>query len=295
MTSREEEESILRTVEIPNKSEISLQMIIDNFIPQLTTNMDTKCSECTEECEETNTLMLPPPMIMIHINKAKSNLVKTNMEIIVDDVINVPTTENPGGEKYAVTDVISHLGSNTSNGHYITTHFHEGKKTWESINDHECTAISIKDAEDINKHGVVYVMKRLQEGDSTAENNSEQLIPTDYHNQYPEISNSCDSGINGRYQQNGIEKPSDEDGYTLKKRKERKKKRENPWEMVPKENPWSRITSTGEVMSNKRYYIDRDEPSDDKKICWWHLRNRCKFGKTCFWSHSKQPFRNGAQ
>ena len=297
ITSRKEEENILRNVEIPNNTKINLQTIIDNFIPQLTTNMDDKCLKCGKECEETNTLMVPPPMIIIHINKAKLNLEKTEIEIKVDDVIKVTTTENPDGELYTVTDVISHLGSTASNGHYITTHYHEEKKTWESINDHKCSEISITDAADINKHGVVYVMKRQKNDLYSSENYFEQGEPKYYHNLHPEINNSYENGTNSRNQQNSSKNLTEGDGYSLvEARHKKRKQRSNPWKMVPNENPWSRINSRGELeKNNKRYYTDRDEPSENKEICWWHSRNRCNFGKNCWYSHSKQPFWNGAQ
>ena len=32
----------------------------------------------------------------------------------------------------------------------------------------------------------------------------------------------------------------------------------------------------------KRYYMDRDDPSENpKKICWYHNSDRCKFGENC--------------
>ena len=38
--------------------------------------------------------------------------------------------------------------------------------------------------------------------------------------------------------------------------------------------------------SNKRYYVDRDEPEYYKRtICWWHLRGLCKFDSNCYHYH----------
>ena len=50
--------------------------------------------------------------------------------------------------------------------------------------------------------------------------------------------------------------------------------------------------------TNKRYYVDRDEPLYKKEICWWHRRGICKFGSKCWYSHEDEdlpPFQGEAQ
>ena len=49
------------------------------------------------------------------------------------------------------------------------------------------------------------------------------------------------------------------------------------------------------VTTNKRYYVDLDEPEEHKRdICWWHLRGICKFGDDCYHYHPP-PFSSEAQ
>ena len=44
-----------------------------------------------------------------------------------------------------------------------------------------------------------------------------------------------------------------------------------------------------ETKNNKRYYVDRDQPTPEyQKLCWW--KDRCKFGAECWFSHEEQPF-----
>ena len=79
-------------------------------------------------------------------------------------------------------------------------------------------------------------------------------------------------------------------------------KQKNPWEMIPKQNPWSMTRNYQqeypeiETKANKRHYVDRDQPTSERReLCWWHSKNRCKFGKNCWFPHEEQPFRERAQ
>ena len=80
---------------------------------------------------------------------------------------------------------------------------------------------------------------------------------------------------------------------------EKRLKQKNPWEMKPKQNPWSMTSKEYpeiETKANKRHYVDRDQPkSESLELCWWHSKNRCKFGKNCWFPHEVQPFRERAQ
>ena len=317
ITGSEADEHILRTTVIPNNTKISLQMVIDNFIPQLSTNRDQTCNKCGSECEETNTLMVPTPVIMVHINKANTDGKKTDTEIEINDEIMITTTDNPRGEKYKVSDVIIHHGSETTNGHYITTHYKEGVKRWEKVNDEKCAEISNKEAENINKHGVVYVMKRnhntvIKNIDSHPTNQTYAQIATvketskQYHEQTKKqvVTKSTAEAATNKDESNIIRKKQDinrfmkEDDFTLVNRRRGGREVEKLWKMVPKENPWSSIPNLERYIegSSKRCYLDRDDPSEkSKKICWWHQRGKCKFGKRCHYSHDLQPFLAGAQ
>ena len=84
---------------------------------------------------------------------------KTKTEVEVNEDIRIPTTENQGGESYKVTDVIVHTGTEAINGHHVATHY-EDHKGWEKIDDEKCVLISRKEAENLNKQGVIYVLRR---------------------------------------------------------------------------------------------------------------------------------------
>ena len=50
------------------------------------------------------------------------------------------------------------------------------------------------------------------------------------------------------------------------------------------EDSWNVKKST--LYSNKRYYLDRDEPERDKQnICWWHNDGKCKFKECCHYAN----------
>ena len=102
--------------------------------------------------------MQPTPVLMIQINKVLQTGNKTETEIEANDEIRITTTENPSGVAYTLSDVIIHKGT-TSNGHYITTHYDEHQRGWEVINDASCKHINNSEAESINKHGVIYILR----------------------------------------------------------------------------------------------------------------------------------------
>ena len=242
---------------------------------------------------------------------------KTDIEIEVNDEIMIATTNNPRGEKYYVSDVIIHHGSETTNGHYITTHYKEDVKRWEKINDEKCEEISKKEAENINKQGVVYIMKRNHNtvrknmySHPTKQTYAQIATVKETSKQYHEqtkkqVAAKCTAeAAKYEHENNIIRKTQDinrfmtEDDYTLVNRRRGGREVEKLWKMVPKENPWSSIPNLERCIagSNKRTYLDRDDPSEKpKKICWWHLRGKCKFGKRCHYSHDLQPFLEGAQ
>ena len=238
-------------------------------MPQLTTQSDINCEECGGEIKEINTLLQPTPIIMIHINKATTDGNKTDTEVEIDDVIKIPTADNSTGETYKLSDVISHYGTNVSNGHYITTHYKEDTQTWEQINDENCFQITNKQAANINKHGILYVLRR---SDVTRSNNI-QTCPKEETTQTTEINKERTSQSNTR--------SMIDESFTLVDRRKRHRQK-NPWEMVPIRNPW-RMTSLS--TSTKRYYVDRDDPIENsRKKCWWHQMGKCKYGEICWYS-----------
>ena len=178
ITTRIDEEQILRTTEIPNNTKISLQAIVDNFIPQITTERYGMCDKCAEVLEVTSTLLTPTPIIIIHINKAKgrgTETLKTETEIQINEEIKITTTENPLGESYKVSDVISHHGTQATNGHYITTHCMNDQEIWQKIDDEKSTQISRKEADKLNEQGVIYVLRRNNETQSSKDDHGNKV------------------------------------------------------------------------------------------------------------------------
>ena len=312
ITTSLDDEYLLRTTEIPNNTKISLQTIVDNFIPQLTTRYDTRCDKCGSDIEETNTLRFPTPIMMIHIDKVVTNENKTETEVEINEEIKIQTTENPLGEPYNVTDVIIHYGTPT-NGHYVTTHYNEDKTKWEKIDDEKYVQLSNIQAERLNRHGVIYVLKRSgmpktnqnKTEDEKYQDSSKNTTEAHAANQRrpetkPEEKHPKD------WEQPSSKLNKTNDGFTTVTRRNRERVK-NPWEMISKQdssigkkNPYWSISKRPEYYkyetnSNKRHYQDRDEPTQNKLVCWWHKNNRCKFSNNCWYSHKEQPFRAKAQ
>ena len=186
---------------------------------------------------------------------------------------------------------------------------------WQKIDDEKSTQISSKEADELNKQGVLYVLKRRNETQSSKDDQENKVITKSSKNTIPpgrDVANKHTvtekqiPNINLKFStlrendpmDRTVNKKSyvDKDGFTLI---DHSRTRRNPWHMEPKTNPWSRESKPEypkPEAANKRYYVDRDQPSETKKkICWWHQRNRCKFGKNCWYSHKELPFRGRAQ
>ena len=327
ITSTTAEEHMLATSEIPNNTEISLQTIVDNFIPQLMTQRNTLCDQCGGDYEVTNTLTSATPTIIIHVNKLIENNRKTDTEIQINEVIRIPTTENPMGETYKVTDAIIHHGKPADgDSHYITMHYKEDLKVWEEINDAKINVKTSKEEVDnMIKQGVVYVLQRTQTRTPESSSNMGEYTENQETETNSETIKSSENNRGTEYRNcqetNNLEptfikkdlpkhstkqnskpgnKPADKDNKALNPMQGGTVERKNPWKPLHKRNLWS-MTSKYieeypeiETKSNKRHYTDRDQPVlENRNLCWW--KNSCKFGDKCWFSHEEQPFHERAQ
>ena len=152
-------ENIIVTSQIPDESKLSLQQVIDGFTPQLGTRFKTQCDMCGKETEESCSLLLPTPTIILQVDKVPRVGNKDEIEIYTNQTVTIPIYNSPGGQTYSVTDVIVHKGSQSSNGHYITTHFNDTENQWELLNNEKGRVLTEAEAHQINKHGILYVLK----------------------------------------------------------------------------------------------------------------------------------------
>ena len=258
---------------------------------------------------------------------------------------------------YEVSTVIIHEGTPQS-GHYFTTHFNSKENTWEKIDDQCITKLTKTEAKNLNKHGIIYVLKKTQV--PTEEPNKHikfgppankkpletQISKTDQKNYNPPLINLSYSKICKTKNHDETPFPTENENKQINLATTQPR-RKNPWSMVPKnqpnlpgnlnytennvlvkrkKNPWSMVPNSPpstindndypslhqpEIphtenksnkensqtekrqnpwrmepkISNKRYYVDRDNPKPKKTMCWWHTKNKCKFGDNCWYNH----------
>ena len=223
---------------------------------------------------------------------------------------------------YKVTDVIVHRGS-PKGGHYFTTHYNEDKNEWEKIDDQLITKLSPLEARKINKEGIIFIMRKIQDEHKEVPNkclnkglledltllNQQKNGPSKERSENPWSMVPKDRSPFP----NDIEYPHlpnllNHDALKMFENTNQREKRKNSLTMIPKankenyanilminkkdfdeDNP-NRIEQrknpwSMEPKSNKRHYVDRDNPNKEKPLCWWHKKNICKYGKDCWYSH----------
>lgn len=151
---------IITTSEIPNETSLSLQQVIDGFIPMFGTRYDTECEDCGADIEETSALKHPSQTILLHVDRVPNVGQKVDIEIYTNQQVILPMY-NGESSPYSVTDVIIHKGTNASNGHYITNHYNHHRCRWEQLNNEKGTVLSDDEAHILNKQGVIYVLQSL--------------------------------------------------------------------------------------------------------------------------------------
>ena len=206
--------------------------------------------------------------MVINVNKVPNLGNKTEIEIEINGDIKIATTENPKGESYKVTDVIIHLGSQTTNGHYITTHYNEDQGMWEKIDDERCEQLSNKEAEHLNRHGVIYVRRRseLSKGETSKITQTyvrdddyrkkEQPNEMIYQKRENQFTSREESTLNSSNQQQIGKCEDDEDGFILVERRNKARRMTNDWNKTSRQYSMER-----EKFTRQDYYEDYSHKS----------------------------------
>ena len=156
-------ESIIRTSAIPNETELSLQQVIDSFTPQLGTRYETVCNTCKGVAKETSSLLMPPPSVIIHVDRVVEYEVKATINIHTNQTVNIPVYNSAERHQYHISDVIVHKGSQAKNGHYVTNHYNQESNQWEQLDNAKCEILDDEEARKLNAQGVIYVLKESKD------------------------------------------------------------------------------------------------------------------------------------
>ena len=150
---KDTQKEYIHTSQIPNKSTLNLQEIIDKY---LMCDEPIVCLFCNEKGKETKKMEKAPKLLLIQVPRLKSENTRINTKIRCPTGTVAIRDSKDQIVIYNVVGVITHAGG-VKSGHYIYNHYVQEERKWLTIDDHR---IKFGDVKESNEQGTVFILRK---------------------------------------------------------------------------------------------------------------------------------------